>query len=100
MAINMSQGFAFDQHTISNTSLGLVDTDLTQAQLDLAVRAVISVRSGSINIRYDGTVPTVAIGLTLFVGIPYEIIGDINMANLEMIRNGATDAVVDIMLEK
>jgi hypothetical protein len=100
MGINTTLGFAFDQETISSTSLGLVDLAFTQAQVDEANRIIISVRSGSINIRFDGTVPTVAIGLTLVVGIPYEIVSNPNIQNLQMIRNGGTDAVIDVQMEK
>ncbi|NIN36645.1 MAG: hypothetical protein GTO60_16740 [Gammaproteobacteria bacterium] len=100
MAINAPIAYAFDQHTISDTALGLVDLDFTQAQVDDASRAVISVRSGSINIRYDGTAPTIAIGHTWFTGDTFAIVGRYNTDALQIIRNGASDAVIDVTLEK
>lgn len=97
--ITKTIALAFDQHTISDTALGLVDLDFTQTQVDVTNRVVISIRSGSINLRYDGTVPTVAIGHNFSVGDTLAIEGQTDIALLELIRNGSTDAVVDVTLE-
>lgn len=88
-----------DQHTISDTALGLVDLDFTQDQVDATNRVVISVRSGSINLRYTGNAPTVAIGHNFTIGDTFAIEGQNDIARLELIRNGSTDAVVFVTLE-
>jgi len=99
MGINKTIASAFDQHTISNTALALVDLDFTAAQVLQTSRVIVSVRSGQVNIRYDGTAPTVAIGHTFFTGDIFEIVSNADIQNLQLIRNGATDAVVDVTLE-
>ena len=90
---------AVDQHTISSSALALSDTDLTDAHIAAAGRAIISVRSGAINIWYDGSAPTTSAGITFLAGERLVIIGHLDISRLQMIRNGATDAVVDILLE-
>ena len=99
-AITKTFALAFDQHTISDTALALVDLDFDQDEIDATNRVVISVRSGSINLRYDGTAPTVAIGHNFITGDTLAIEGQIDIALLQLIRNSTGDAVVDITLEQ
>jgi hypothetical protein len=96
---NVPSGTAFDGHTISSTALALSGTGLTAAQVVAASRAIIAVRSGAINTRWDGTDPTTSAGIKWGVGERFQINGSENLANFRMIRDGATDATVDIMLE-
>lgn len=91
---------AFNQETISDTALFLTDMTFTDAQVEAASRAIIAVRSGSINIRYDGTSPTTDVGLNFVAGNFFQIDGNADIRTLELIRNGASDAVVDISLEQ
>jgi len=97
--IDTTRGSAFDQHTISDTALALSDTDLTDAQLAAAARAIVSVRSGAVNIRYDGTAPTTSVGIKFLTGEKFQIVGNLDVNTVQMIRDSTTDAVVDIALE-
>lgn len=94
-----TRAFAFDQHTISSAALALADLDFTQDQVDETARVVISVRSGEVNIAYDGTTPTTSLGHIFTAGDIFEILGNNDVQNLQLIRNGAVDAVVDVTLE-
>lgn len=102
MDYNAPIAIATKQTTISSTAVlltALPVTPFTAAQVLDAARAVITVRTNQINIRYDGTAPTVAIGHLYIAGDVFEIVGNENIQLLQLIRNGATDADVTITLE-
>lgn len=102
MDINAPRGQATKQVTISSAAVlltALPSTPFTAAQVKAAARAVITVRTSQINIRYDGTSPTVAIGHLYLIGDVFEILGNGNIERLEFIRNGATDADITVTLE-
>lgn len=102
MDINAPKGQVTKQVTISSAAVLLTALPVdpfTAAQVLAAARAVITVRTSQINIRYDGTSPTVAIGHLFLVGDVFEILGNNNIERLEIIRNGATDADITVTLE-
>ncbi|KKN20603.1 hypothetical protein LCGC14_0933850 [marine sediment metagenome] len=102
MDINAPKGQVTKQVTISNTAVlltALPSTPFTAAQVLAAARAVITVRTSQINVRYDGISPTVAIGHLYLIGDVFEILSNRNIERLEFIRNGATDADITVTLE-
>lgn len=102
MDINAPEAQATKQVTISDAAVlltALPSTPFTSAQILAAARAVITVRTSQINIRYDGTSPTVAIGHLYLIGDVFEILGNDNITRLEFIRNGSTDADITVTLE-
>lgn len=102
MDINAPRAQVTKQVTISNTAVLLTALPVdpfTAAQVLAAARAVITVRTEDINIRYDGTSPTVAIGHLYTATTTFEILGNANIERLELIRNDTNDAVVTITLE-
>ena len=102
MNINTSIAIATKQVTISNAAVLLTALPVdpfSAAQVLAAARAIITVRTEDINIRYDGTSPTVAIGHLYTATATFEIVGNENIALLELIRNDAADSIVTITLE-
>ena len=102
MDINVPLAQASKQVTISSAAVKLTAlpvSPFTAAQVLAAARAVITVRSSQINIRYDGTSPTVAIGHLYLIGDVFEVLGNNNIERLEFIRNGSTDADITVTLE-
>jgi hypothetical protein len=100
--IDVPKGQVTKQVTISSTAVlltALPVTPFTAAQVLAAARAVITVRTNQINIRYDGTSPTVAIGHLFVSGDTFEILGNSNIERLEIIRNGSSDADITVTLE-
>ena len=87
------------QATVSDTALNFDDTAITVAEMAAAARAIVFVRSGAINVYYDGTAPTTSAGLKFNTDDKFEILNSVDIGNFQMIRNGSTDAVVDIVLE-
>lgn len=94
--INSTVAFASLQDDVSSTALTLEDFGFTAAQVQQAERALIFVNTNSIRVWWDGTVPTVSEGIVFEVG--FEIYNE-NIRQLQMIRNGSTDAEVAIILE-
>lgn len=102
MDINAPRGQVTKQVTITDAAVlltALPSTPFTAAQVLAAARAVITVRTSQINIKYDGTSPTVAIGHLYLIGDVFEILGNYNITRLEIIRNGSTDADITVTLE-
>ncbi len=102
MNINVPLGAATKQVTISDTAVlltALPSTPFTAAQVDAAARALITVRTNAINLRYDGTSPTVAIGHLYSSEVVFAILGNENIKQLQLIRNSTDDSVVTITLE-
>jgi len=102
MDINAPLAQAFTQVTVSNTAVGLTalpTAPFTQEQVDAAARAVISVNSGAVRVRYDGTNPTVSIGHVFQIGNVFQIVGNGNLNTLSLIRDGTNDVILAITLE-
>lgn len=81
--------------SIANTNWGWASTDLARAN-----RAVISARTAGVMITWSGVDPTTSLGHPIqtneWAAIEHQ--GDI--AQIKLIREGSTSAVVTITLEK
>lgn len=83
--------FAFETVTVAATAIGL--TSATYAD---AIRAMITVETAQIRMRFDGTNPTAAIG---HIGNADDIIyleGTEQLANFNAIRVGAISGVLRV----
>ena len=99
--INTTEAFTSGQQTVSSTALLLTAfTAFDQDDVDATARIIVSVRSNQVNVLWDGTAPTVAIGITYQSGDVFEVAGNINIRKLQFIRNGASDSVIDVILEE
>jgi len=95
----------FAQGTVSSTAMSLTNAafGFTATQVAQADHVLISVDTGAIRITWDAakTVPTTSKGMVITDrNWPLaDIVGTINAQNIQMIRDGSTDAVVNVMLE-
>ena len=104
------EGFAFEKITVgSATTTGSGGTaNLTEATFMVtggyADRAVITVSGGAIRYLYDGTVPTTAQGLYADDLDVIKLEGWRNLQNLKIVRNSATAAdpepVLNVLYER
>lgn len=87
---------------ISHTDFGLAAADIAKAQ-SCAIGTMVTDGAGtyigSVNFTYDGTDPTVSLGIHLPAGSTIELLRQENIANLKFIRSDADDAIVTIVLE-
>lgn len=100
--INVPLAIATNQVTISSAAVlltALPVSPFTAAQVARAARAVITVRTAAINVRWDGTSPTTSVGHKFAVGDVFALVGNENITLLQIIRDGASDAVITITLE-
>ena len=99
MAISTTTAVAYDDATVSNTALTMTAIGFSAANIDKADKAVISADAQPVRFRYDGGVPTAAVGLYLAVGDKWVVEGNQNIRNLQFIRATGTDGFVAITLE-
>lgn len=87
------------QHaTVSGTALELTDFGFTAAQISAARYAMISPIGGGVNYLYTGDTPTATFGHPIVEKGTVTVRGQTNVANLQIIRNGASDVEVTITL--
>lgn len=96
---------AFGSATVSNAAKAISHEDFgfSAAQLAEANRAVISAHAQPIHFRYDGGAPTATIGHHAddsTENAPRVVLGNANVQALQFIREGGTDSVVSVTLEK
>lgn len=97
---DITDAFAFETITVSSTAIGpTTATRGGNADIAAASRALITVESNSIRLRYDGTNPTAAVGHLLLAGDSMVLEGEGNIAALKMIRV-TSDASVSITYER
>ncbi len=95
--INMPSAFADLQATVSSTAETLIDLGFTAQQVQDASVCHVIVNSESIRAWWSGSTPTTSEGALFTVGFKlYEE----DIRNLEIIRNGATDSEVAIVLSR
>lgn len=95
-----SRGLFYVQATISNTALTLDDlAGVTTPMVNAASSVLISVRTGSINFTTDGTTPTTSTGHAVAEGGSVQLVGPRVVSALKLIRNGASNATIDVTLE-
>jgi hypothetical protein len=99
MPISTSTAFAYNSATISTTAQDVSDVGFTDAQIDRADVAYITVDTQAVRFRYDGSAPTAAEGHQLDAGDKWLLVGNQNIRNLQFIRAGASDGFVAITLE-
>lgn len=88
---------SYVQLTVSTTVYDIDDIANDPSMVNAAQSIYISVRSGEINFTYDGTDPTTSTGHVLSTSA--QPTGPYVARAFKMIRNGGTDATVDITLE-
>lgn len=97
--ISTTKASAHASATIGNTAVPIEDASLfTALQLSTAERARITCLTQPIAFRYDGGTVT-ANGHYMAVGAEVEIIGNVNIKNLQFIRASGSDGRVTITLE-
>jgi len=95
-----SKGIKRVQATISNTAVYLKDiSGLSTTLVNTAQSALIQVRSGEINLSHAPEAPTTSEGITITAGQSFTLVGPNVVRNTQLIRNGGTDATVDLILE-
>lgn len=107
MPINTPLAFAYSQDTVSDTALSLADlSGLSAADVASADRVVLTVSQNAVRVRWDGTAPTTSSGHVLSVDESYSILtrqpfvlSGNNLSNLQIIRDGSFDAVIEVTLE-
>lgn len=89
--------YDFEQITVSNAAGGIGPTAAKyQTTTKKAVMALVTVVAQPITLRYDAAAPTTSAGHLLLAADSILICGAKNIANLLMIKTGATDATVSI----
>ena len=95
----------FAQVTVSSAakSLTSVTGGFTAAQVAAASRLWISVDVGALRLTWDSaqTTPTTTKGMLITnKNYPlFELVGNTNITNLQMIRDGNADATVNLLIE-
>ena len=100
MPVSTSDAFAFKNATISNTAKSLLDLTFTQAEIDAADVAWVTVVTAPIRLRYDSGTPTASVGHYMDVNTGVPIWGRNNLNNLKFIRASGVDGEVSVTLEK
>ena len=81
--------FGHQKLTVAGTAAGLtVPTDVNYA--------IMSVETGAMRVRVDGTNPTDAIGFLVSAGQELKVFGEDQLNNLKMIRVTSDSAVLNI----
>lgn len=89
-----------DQHTVSSTALALSDfTGISAANVAAAKRLWLVVNTNAVRLYYGGTTPTISDGIRIAAGNDFVLFGNEQIGNLEIIRDGASDAEVVAVLE-
>lgn len=81
--------------TIDHASWGWGATDLAEAKAAYVIANV-----NGVTISWDGTDPTITLGLVVSANEAAQVSGNPNIQNLKMIRTGGVDATVTVILEK
>jgi hypothetical protein len=86
----------YRQHTVSNTALGLAD--LTGGLPTGVTYAKIVVETNAVRWRDDGVLPTTTVGMLQAAATnrEFELFSNEQMRNFEVIRDGASDAVISV----
>lgn len=95
--ISSTQGYASAQATVSTTALTLITFGFSKPEVDAASRALIFVNTNSVRVDWSSNSPTVSLGAIL-TGV-YDLFSVDNLASFEIIRDGASDSEVFIILE-
>ena len=101
-ALQTFVAYAIGAHTISDSTVGISNTNFgwTTGQLAAAQVAEVAAFSQGLVISFCGVDPAATKGIPVPVNTTYRILGQPNIANLRLLRAGSTDAVASIQLEK
>lgn len=94
----MSDAFAYESVTVTGTAGGLTASTFFIPQHP-ATRALLTLETGEIRFRYDGTAPTASEGHLLEAGQQLELLGTAAIANFKAIRTTSTSGVLKVSYE-
>tara|TARA_R100001510_G_C7592442_1_gene161688 strand:- start:83 stop:385 length:303 start_codon:yes stop_codon:yes gene_type:complete len=81
--------FGHQKLTVANSAVGLtVPSEVNYA--------IMSVETGAMRVRVDGTNPTATIGFLVSAGQELKVFGEDQLNNLKMIRDDTNSAVLNI----
>lgn len=88
--------------TVSNSAITMAAAgwSWTTGYVALADQAVVTAHTQPVCMTWDGTTPTATCGMYLATGATVTIKGAQNVGNIQLIRQGGSDATVSITLEK
>ena len=92
------KAFAFETVTVTASSTALTTATYT-TDGEKAKRAVLTLETGQIRYRYDGTAPTASVGHILNVFDILVINSSDNISNFRAIRTGGTSGVLSCTYE-
>jgi hypothetical protein len=95
--VNTTNGLQSIQGTVSSTALSLLDFGFTDAELKASGRAFIFVNTNSLRVDWSGNAPTVSVGA--LISGTFEVSGNKNLYNFQMIRHSTSDSEVFVVLE-
>lgn len=101
--LSMTHGtdaYSFETVTVAATAIGITSSVHSPSTGKAAVRAFLSLESGQVRYRYDGTDPTSAVGHLLQAGDAIELEGDTNIRNFRAIRTGAVSGSLSVTVER
>ena len=84
----------FESITVAGTAIGF-----TAAKAARANRVLVTVETGEIRFRYDGTDPTATEGHRSKSGDVWEILGTQNIKNFKAIRSNTTSSALKVTFE-
>jgi hypothetical protein len=88
--------FAFEQVTASTVAVILTVATWSPTGGTSAARAVITVQDNGVRYRADGTAPTATVGTPLAAGDELTIWGTEDIRDIQFIRSGAADAILNV----
>ena len=102
MPIQHERAYATKSNTVSSTAETISDAGWSWSAGDVssADRALITCRTGGAMVTWSGVTPTATLGHLVAANATYEVIGNVNIANLQFIREASTDAVITVTLSK
>jgi len=92
--------YDYESITVSTSAVGLTGSKYAPSGEEAAKRVFITVESGSIRYRYDGTDPTSSEGHLITEGGYLTITGKSNIEKFKAIRAGTSDAVLRVTYER
>ncbi len=99
--INTTTAYDNGALTVADTAVGLADfTGLDAAAVLQAQRIRLTVNSNALRYFYDGATPTTTSGHLIPTNGTIEIIGNQNIQQLLVIRDGGSSAAVVVTLER
>jgi hypothetical protein len=88
------------QQTVSGSALSLADfTGITADNVTASARLWLVVNTNAVRLFYGGATPTTSLGIKISAGSDLLLTGSDNLANFKIIRDGASDSEVAVVLE-